>query len=344
MIFRSGSLTISMLRDTNATRRPNVTIAVVVATAVFAGCAEERDAAPAAQASGPETAEMASVALPEVIVAELGGFIPEGIEYDTVNGRILTGSLTEGSIFHIHADGRVTTVVSDPDLISSIGIEVEEQRNRILVANSDRAVFEGVGRGQAKLGVYDLSTGDRIAMVDLAATIEDPPADAAHFANDVASGVDGTAYVTDTRMNVIYRVDTDYRASVFHQFGAVEGLGLNGIVVHPEGYLLVAGGATLWKVPLDDPGGASQVTLPEPVPGQDGMVWMADGRLAIVSNSGNRVVALTSEDDWATAELAGVAPYETQATTAAVVGDNIYVIHPHFAAADPPSVERVTFR
>ena len=70
-------------------------------------------------------------------------------------------------------------------------------------------------------------------------------------------------------MNVIYRVDTDYRASVFHQFGAVEGLGLNGIVVHPEGYLLVAGGATLWKVPLDDPSGASQVTLPEPVPGQE---------------------------------------------------------------------------
>ncbi len=311
----------------------NRSFAVVVAAVFFAGCAEERDAAPAAQASGPETEELASVPLPEVIVAERAGFIPEGIEYDTANGRILTGSLTEGSIFQIHADGRVTTVVSDPDLVSSIGIEVDEPRNRLLVANSDRSVFEGIGRGQAKLGVYDL-----------AATIANPPADAAYFANDVAGGVDGTAYVTDTRMNVIYRVDTDYRASVFYQFRAVEGLGLNGIVVHPEGYLLVAGGTTLWKVPLDDPGGASQVTLPEAVPGQDGMVWMADGRLAIVSNSGNRVVALTSADDWATGELAGVAPYETQATTAATVGDNIYVIHPHFADADPPSVERVTFR
>lgn len=322
----------------------NRSFAVVVATVFFAGCAEERNAAPAAQASGLETEELASVPLPEVIVAELVGFIPEGIEYDTTNGRILTGSLTEGSIFQIHADGRVTTVVSDPDLVSSIGIEVDEPRNRLLVANSDRSVFEGTGRGQAKLGVYDLATGDRIAMVDLAATIANPPADAAYFANDVAGGADGTAYVTDTRMNVIYRVDTDYRASVFYQFRAVEGLGLNGIVVHPEGYLLVAGGTTLWKIPLDDPDGASQVTLPEAVPGQDGMVWMADGRLAIVSNSENRVVALTSADDWATAELAGVAPYETQATTAATIGDNIYVIHPHFADADPPSVERVTFR
>ena len=37
-------------------------------------------------------------------------------------------------------------------------------------------------------------------------------------------------------------------------------------------------------------------------------------------------------------------PTRHRATTAATIGDNIYVIHPHFADADPPSVERVTFR
>ena len=61
---------------------------------------------------------------PAMIVAERGGFIPEGVEYDTANGRIPTGSLSEGSIFHIRNDGQVTTVVSDPDLVSSVGIEV----------------------------------------------------------------------------------------------------------------------------------------------------------------------------------------------------------------------------
>ena len=71
-------------------------------------------------------------------------------------------------------------------------------------------------------------------------------------------------------------------------------------------------------------------------------MWTA-GRLAIVSNSANRVVALTSDDDWATAGIAGVASYEEQATTAAVVGDDVYVVHPHFADEDPPSFERVTF-
>ena len=311
----------------------------LAACAVFAGCASEPE--PAATETTPAAASMPE--LPAMIVAERGGFIPEGIEYDSTNGRILTGSLAEGSIFQIHPDGRVTAVVTDPDLVSSVGIEVDEPRNRLLVANSDRAVFGGGGAGQAKLGVYNLTSGEPLAMVDLAAAIANPPADAVYFVNDVAVGEDGTAYATDSRMNVVYRVGTDYTASVLYRFEPMEGLGLNGIVHHPSGYLLVAGGSRLYKVTLNQPS-ATEVTLPEPVPGQDGMLWTADGNLAIVSNSGSRVVALTSSDDWATAQLAGVATYEGQATTAAAVGDQLYVVHPHFADADPPSVERVTFQ
>ena len=311
---------------------------IAVAGSLVAACGSEpepTDTAPPLEAAPPPPM------LPDVIVAERGGFIPEGVEYDMDNGRLLTGSLSEGSVFQIHDDGRVTPFVSDPDLVSSVGIEADELRNRLLVANSDRSVFEGETRGQAMLGVYNLTTGERLAMVDLAAVVDDP-GDAGFFANDVAVADDGIAYVTDTRMNLIYRVDTAYEASVFHRFDD-DGSGPNGIVEHPAGYLLVARGDALWKVPLADPASATAVMLPEDIPGQDGMVWSA-GRLAIVSNSGNRVVALTSSDDWMTADLAGVAPYEPQATTAAVVGDDVYVVHPHFADDDPPSVSRVEFQ
>ncbi len=295
--------------------------------------------------SGPSTETAATgPALPASIVAERGGFIPEGIEFDETNQRILAGSLSEGSIFEIHPDGRVSAVVTDPELVSSVGIEVDEPRGRLLVANSDRSVFEGAGNGQAKLGVYDLATGDRIAMVDLAASIADAGPGLSHFANDVAVSADGTAYVTDTMAGIVYRVDLDHRASVLYRPDTPGPPGYNGIEVHPAGYLLVAAGSTLWKIPLGDPAEASPVVLPEEVPGQDGMVWTADGRLAIVSNSTDRVVALTSRDDWATAEFAGVATYRPQATTVAVVGEDLYVVHPHFADADPPSVTRVTLR
>ena len=63
-----------------------------------------------------------------------------------------------------------------------------------------------LGPGQAKLRIYRLSTGERIAMVDLAAAIEHLPDGAAYFANDVTVGQAGIAYVTDTRMNTIFTV------------------------------------------------------------------------------------------------------------------------------------------
>jgi len=312
-------------------------LAAAAAALLWAGCAAEPQPEPEAA-----TAEAASpFQMPGTILAARGGFIPEGVEYDTNGQRFLTGSLVEGSIFEIGDDGSVTPVITDDELVSSVGIEADEPNDRLLVANSDRAVFDGTNAGQAKLGVYRLSTGERLAMVDLAATIENPAADAAYFANDVAVGADGTAYVTDTRANAIYAVTPDYQASVLHRF---EDFAPNGIVMHPDGYLLVVGGGATWKVPVDDPATAAPVTLPEEITGQDGAVWRADGALAVVSNDANRVVALTSADDWTTADLAGVASYTDQATTAAAVGDDIYVVHPHFNDADPPSLERVTFQ
>jgi sugar lactone lactonase YvrE len=321
-------------------RNITVVLAVLAVTSACGGEAEE----PVVETQTATEAAAPAAEIPERIVAERGGFIPEGIEYDPASGRFLTGSLAEGTIFQIHPDGRVTPAVTDPELVSSVGIEVDSTRNRLLVANSDRGAFDGSSQGQAKLGVYNLATGERLAMVELGATIPNRPADAAHFANDVAVAEDGTAYVTDTMQNTIYEVGPDYQASVLHRFEAPESLGLNGIVHHPSGYLLVAGGSTLYKVPVDDPAATSQVSVPEAVEGQDGLVWMPDGRLAITSNSQSRVVALRSTDDWATAEVAGVGSFEGQGTTAAVAGNDVYVVQPHFADQDPPVVQRVTFQ
>jgi len=316
------------------TKQTLVLAVAAAATSLAIGCAQPSPA-PATEAETP-----AAAMPPATITAVRGGFIPEGVEYDTTGHRFLTGSIAEGSVMMIGDDGSVTAVVTDPDLVASIGIEVDEERDQLLVANSNSPFDTGGGPGAAKLGVYRLSTGERLAMVDLAATMPNAPADLMHFANDVAVGADGSAYVTDTRASVLYRVTPDHQASVMYRF---EGFAPNGIVYHPSGYLLVVGGAMMFKVPVDNPDATTPVMLPEEIPGQDGAVWMTSGRLAIVSNSASRVVVLTSADDWATAQIAAQASYEGQATTAAVVGDDLYVVHPHFMDQDPPSLERVTF-
>lgn len=278
--------------------------------------------------------------LPERITAERGGFIPEGIEYDQNAGRFLTGSLSEGTIYAISNAGGLSPVIEDPELEASVGIEVEEERNRLLVANARL----GAGSGAARLGVYDLGTGEQLAMVDLTEALPEG-VEGNHFANDVAVTPAGTAFVTDTAMNIIYRVDRYYRPSVLVDLGRDSGLSINGIVYHPGGYLITvsAGTGQLIKVPLNNPQNWRIIELDYPAHGGDGLVWTSDGELVSTSNNVSRVMRYRSEDNWRSAELSGMASFEGQATTAAVVGEDIYVVQPHFQDDGAPEILRVRF-
>ena len=327
------------------------TVFVAAAVAVFAGCTPEPESPTATTAEPPTPGAAAPAARPlanaavEVITAERGGFIPEGIEYDEDNGRFLTGSLAEGTIFVIERDGRVVPFIRDADLVSSVGIEADENRDRLLVANSNSVVFNDQNAtGHAKLGVYHLTTGERLAMVDLGATIG---AGTRLFANDVTVDGEGNAYVTDSFADAIYRVTPDYRATVMHRFTDLpEDALLNGIVHHDGGYLLAVAEERIYKVPVANPAGTTQVNVTDPVGGQDGIVLLRDGRLVVTSNSQTepRLVAFRSDDNWMSAQRVGVAILNGQATTAAVVGDEVWAVHPHFADAEPPTIERGVFQ
>lgn len=285
--------------------------------------------------------------LPDTIVAERGGFVPEGVEYDQANGRFLTGSLSEGSIFELGLDGSVTAIITDPALVSTIGIEVDEARDRILAANANSLVFQGESTGQAGLAVFSLTTGERLAMIDLGGLL-DVADDALLFANDVAIADDGTAYVTDTMQNVIYRVDTNYQASLFYTFPDLEEPALNGIEYHPDGYLIIADttSGAIYKMPIDDPDATSTVEIAEALAGADGIVWRADGALVVVQNSATdgKTTLLVSNDGWASATVVGVALHTGQATTGAAVGGEIYSIQPHFTDQAPPTLHRAVFK
>ena len=305
----------------------------IVALLACAGCASAF--APLASAAD---------AAPTLITLKAPGSLPEGVEYDTKNKRFLVGSLSEGTVYTVANDGTRTPFVQDPDLKSSVGIEVDEERNRLLVANSDAAVFRGQSAGQAKLGIYDLTSGKRIAMVDLASA---GPQDAkSHFANDVTVGNDGSAYVTNSMARVVYKVDPKNSVSVIlpNTFGAGQVM-LNGIVFHPSGYLLVAESTAgdIYKVPLSSPGSFTKVKLPEAVTGADGILLHPDGCLVVVRNDASRsVVALKSTDEWATAKVEARGQFGAQGTTAAVKDNGVYVVQPFFADAKAnPVIEHV---
>ncbi|HET7925610.1 MAG TPA: hypothetical protein VFL30_11970, partial [Rhodanobacteraceae bacterium] len=261
------------------------TLFLAAAYAVLTGCSPEPESPTATSPPpAPGPAPAAPVITGNVITAERGGFIPEGIEYDEDNGRFLTGSLAEGTIFVIERDGRVVPFIRDADLVSSVGIEADESHDRLLVANSNSAVFnDQSATGHAKLGVYNLTSGERLAMVDLGPTIG---AGARHFANDLTVDGEGNVYVTDSFANAIYKVTPQYQATVMQRFTDLpQGALLNGIVFHDGGYLLAVAEERIYKVPIANPAGMTQVNVTDPVDGQDGIVLLRDGRLVANSNS-----------------------------------------------------------
>lgn len=278
---------------------------------------------------------------PDRIVAERGGFVPEGIEYDTSRNRFLTGSIADGTIYEVSSSGRLLPAITSPDLKASVGIEVDEVRDQLLVANSDTTSPNGA----AELGIFELATGEQLALIDLAASIPNRPADSSHFANDVTVTPAGTVFVTDSPMKIVYKVDRYYRASVLLDLGADSEFGLNGIEYHPSGILILASPATeqLIRVPVDNPQRWAVIDLDFPATGADGLVWAADGSLAVISNNRSRTTKYTSTDNWRSATLTGMASYPGQSTTGAAVGEEIYVVQPHFSDSEPPEILRAKF-
>jgi sugar lactone lactonase YvrE len=303
-------------------------LGLVASGPVACGPAETGDEG--AESEAPSVVAQADVG-PDLVRIEDPELHPEGIEWDAAGDRWLVSSVTRGTVTEVHDDGSHSVFIDDPDIVSSIGIHIDHANGRLLVANSDLASFQGAP-GHAKLGAYDLETGERIFMTDLGGLT---PGDG-QFANDIATGPDGTAYVTNYMTDAIYRVTPSGEATVLVAGEPLAPGGINGIEYHPDGYLIAAQTEArgLIRVGLD--GSVTQIAVPEPI-AVDGLVFLADGRLAAVANTGEgdtaqtEALLLASTDGWETATIVARWEAASDATTAAVRDGSVYVVDARFA-------------
>lgn len=87
----------------------------------------------------------------------------------------------------------------------------------------------------------------------------------------------------------------------------------------------------------------SIVEVDFPAAGGDGLAWASNGGLVSTSNNRSAVMKYQSDDHWNSARLTGMATFKGQGTTAAAVGDDIFVVQPHFADTEPPEILRAKF-
>ncbi|MFD0257021.1 gluconolaconase [Kitasatospora indigofera] len=312
-----------------------VLVAAATTALLTAAAIPAADAATTAKTAGGRPA---AARHPAVVDGHAPSLHPEGATWDAAHRRFLVGSLRHGTVSAVRPDGSVRTLVDDPGtIVSVIGLHADAARGRVLLANGDNGVglrSSAATTGRlAGVGAYDLETGRRIFYTDLAAVAGDG---GPHFANDIAFGPDGTAYVTDSRAPVVYRVGVDGRASVLLRDerlrAAPDGYGLNGIV-YQDGALLLGkyDDGTLWRVPVGRPAELRQVRLtgaagvPGALAGLDGLLAGRDGAVLGVTNGlgapgRDAQLELRSPDGWRTARTVAVHPSADPAPTAVTAG------------------------
>ncbi|CAM0872877.1 unnamed protein product [Alopecurus aequalis] len=262
------------------------------------------------------------------------GWLHECAKWDAEGGQFLVSTFFGAGVAEVRVRGgskgglvEERVVVADPEVTGrvALGLAVDAPRRRVLVVYADRPPRFGY----AAVGAYELGTGRRIFLTRLNGPGE------SSFADDVAADEDGNAYVTDLKGSKIWKVSPGgellsaiKNATFTQRPGTLDNLiGLNGIVYHPNGYLLVihTTGGDLFKV---DPktGAVSVVKVLGSLKRGDGLELLSPTRMA-VAGMPSRLVE--SSDDWATARVTGryVGPAHRVGSSATVKDGDVYVNH-----------------
>jgi sugar lactone lactonase YvrE len=287
---------------------------------------------------------------PARISVPQAGIYPEGIQWDEAGKRFFVSSRAKGSVGTVRDDSTYAEFGRDSRLISTIGLNLDASRSRLLAAVSDNNFNPSVQnqptlRKLAALAIFNTSTGALSSFVDLGGL---RPAQM-HFANDIAVDKDGNAYITDSMAPIIYKVDLQGNATVFlenSQLSPVTGFGLNGIVYHPDGYLLTAktSDGTLYKVPISNPLGFTTVAKTQSLVGADGLLLFDNNTLLVVAGSQGTVFRMASTDAWVSTTATGsFATGAVSATTITKRGSDAYVLYPYGATAPRFRIVKAVF-
>jgi hypothetical protein len=162
------------------------------------------------------------------------GLIPEGIAHDPKSGSFFIGSIAKGTIVRVEPPAQ-SYLFAGPEsgLDQVLGIAIDVPR-RILYAVST-SVLTDAGRKKARNAVvaFDVDSQRLLRRVEVPA---------AKQLNDVAIGLGGRVFVSDSEGGAIFEIPAEGPAKVLVPEGQLRGT--NGIAVWPDGKRLYAAHST----------------------------------------------------------------------------------------------------
>lgn len=262
---------------------------------------------------------------------------PEGVAFDSVANVYYVSSARTGAVAKVTPEGIYTAIHTDSMLRSSYGVRLHPDGKRLYVcvsdANYSRYSSQATKLKLAKVLILEVPGGRKVNEIDLSSLVPGP-----HFINDLAFDPSGNAYVTDSYADVIYKIDGSGKASIFSrsELFHTNGIGLNGIVYHPGGFLLVdaTGTGGIYKVPLGNPDNVQKVRGNQFLIGADGLLLSDTNLLTVVVNGGNdKIYQLKTDDGWSSMKLAGTTPIADRFTypaTATRNGKDVWIMNANF--------------
>ena len=273
---------------------------------------------------------------------------PEGIAYYAKKDVFFVSSLRHGKIGTVDRKGNYQVFVDSPEMISAIGIRLNEKTNTLYVCSSDPGVSTkttpATQRKFAKLIAYDAATGAQKYVADLGAL----NAGGLNFANDVTFDNEGNVYVTNSFSPIIYKVDATGTPSIFstHDEWKGDGFRLNGIVFHPDGFLMaVSSPGILYKIPIKNPKEIKKIKCLLLL-GTDGLIYNSNkNELIAISNVSQEIFQLRTDDNWDSATAWGKArSLNTFPTTGTIVGSSYFILNAKLNELfDPKAAKSSTF-
>ena len=262
---------------------------------------------------------------------------PEGIAFDSIRNVYYVSSARTGTIGIVTPKGEYSILLADSGLKSTYGMKIHPDGNRLFVcvgdANYSKFSSPDTRKKMIRLISVEIETGKKLSDLDLSGLI---PGN--HFGNDLIFDSHQNIYITDSYAHAIYKITPDGQASVFSKDikFVTEGIGINGLVYHPDGFLLVDNSSTgqIYKIALNNPLNVQEVALNQYLLGADGMILNAPDTLTVVVNGGNnKVLQLKTEDNWKTARLCGttfVSDRFNYPSTAIINEDEVWVMNAKF--------------